>query len=158
VTAGIGLRRAYDPPGEDDGWRVLVDRIWPRGMKRERLRLDGWEKDAAPSPGLRRWFGHDPAKWPEFRARYFAELDSRPEDLAELRARMRRGPLTLVYAARDREHNHAVALRDYLLDPDRDARRAEYASPPCFMHELDPAWAAPEPPPGKPRSRGTERK
>jgi uncharacterized protein YeaO (DUF488 family) len=137
TESAIRLRRAYDPPDPADGWRVLVDRIWPRGAKRERLRLDAW-REAAPSAGLRRWFGHDPAKWEGFRARYFAELDGRRDVVAALRARTRQGPVTLVYAARDPEHNHALALRDYLLDRDRDA---EYASPPCFLHELDPAWS-----------------
>jgi len=133
----IGLSRAYDTPGPDDGWRVLVDRIWPRGVLKAALRLDGWDKDAAPSTALRRWYGHDPARWEEFRKRYFAELDGRPDVVAALRARTRAGRMTLVYAAKDRAHSHALALRDYLLQPEAPGA---YASPPCLMHELDPEW------------------
>jgi uncharacterized protein YeaO (DUF488 family) len=133
----VGLSRAYDPPGAGDGWRVLVDRVWPRGVRKAELRLDEWAKDAAPTPALREWYGHDPAKWDEFRRRYWRELDGRPDVVAALRARAAAGPLTLVYGARDRAHSHALALRDYLLRPEEPA---SYASPPCFMHELDPEW------------------
>jgi uncharacterized protein YeaO (DUF488 family) len=110
----IEVKRVYEQVSARDGQRVLVDRVWPRGLRKEALRLDAWRKDLAPSPGLRAWFGHDPTRWEEFRRRYFAELDARPEALAELRAMARRGRLTLLYGARDTEHNNAVALRDYL--------------------------------------------
>ena len=108
----IGLRRAYEPPGPGDGYRVLVDRIWPRGRSREELALAAWRKDLAPSPALRRWFGHDPARWEEFRTRYLRELASaEPGDLPE---RCRAGTVTLVYGARDAHHNHALVLQEYL--------------------------------------------
>ncbi len=110
----IRLKRAYDKPQESDGRRVLIDRVWPRGVKKEALRLDVWLKEIAPSPELRRWFGHDPARWQEFRRRYFAELDARPEPVADLLDRMRQGPVTFIYAAKDEEHNNAAALKDYL--------------------------------------------
>jgi len=112
----IRIKRAYEDPAPDDGYRVLVDRLWPRGLKRDGLRLDAWLKDLAPSPELRRWFGHDPTRWQEFRRRYEVEL-SRPEArtlLDELAERARLGPVTLIYAARDEQHNGAVVLRDLL--------------------------------------------
>jgi uncharacterized protein YeaO (DUF488 family) len=93
---------------------ALVERLWPRGVRKADLRLDAWLKDVAPSPALRRWFGHDPDKWPEFKRRYFAELHQHEEALAPLREAAHEGPLTLVYGARDTEHNAAVALREYL--------------------------------------------
>jgi len=95
---------------------VLVDRLWPRGVRKESLPLDAWLKDVAPSTELRKWFGHDPAKWDEFRRRYFAELDGRVEVLNPMLAAARKGRVTLLYSARDVEHNQAVALRDYLLE------------------------------------------
>jgi uncharacterized protein YeaO (DUF488 family) len=110
----IGVRRIYDPPEKGEGARYLVERLWPRGVRKADLALDGWLKDVAPGTALRRWYGHDPAKWREFRRRYLAELDARPEAVAPLVAAARRGPITLLYSARDREHNSAVALRDYL--------------------------------------------
>lgn len=110
----IQVKRVYDPYAPSDGTRVLVDRIWPRGMRKEALALDAWEKDLAPSPALRTWFGHDPARWEEFRCRYFAELERHPQAVTRLRALARRGRLTLLFSARDTEHNNAVALRDYL--------------------------------------------
>jgi uncharacterized protein YeaO (DUF488 family) len=114
--ARIGIRRAYDPPGEDEGWRVLIDRIWPRGVTRARLAIDAWEKDLAPSTELRRWFGHDPARWQEFRARYRAELAGRPEPVQALVRRLGRGPVTLVFGAKDAAHSNAAALRELLLE------------------------------------------
>lgn len=110
----ISIRRAYDPPGPKEGCKVLVDRIWPRGISREKLGADLWLKEIAPSDALRHWFNHDPEKWPEFRRRYGAELDGNPAPLRELRALIRKGPVTLLYGARDTQHNNAVALRDYL--------------------------------------------
>ena len=113
----VRIKRAYDAPSRDDGQRVLVDRMWPRGVTRERLALDDWRKEVAPSDGLRRWFNHDPARWPEFVARYRDELDGSPagEALSELVRRARQGALTLIYAARDETHNNAVALRDIIV-------------------------------------------
>jgi uncharacterized protein YeaO (DUF488 family) len=110
----VRLKRAYDRPARSDGYRVLVDRIWPRGISRERAKLDEWARELAPSSELRRWFGHDPARFEEFRRRYTAELAPQTEKLRELRRRAREGTLTLVYAARDSEHNDAVVLADVL--------------------------------------------
>jgi uncharacterized protein YeaO (DUF488 family) len=110
----IRIRRAYDPPGPRDGCRVLVDRVWPRGRSREDLALDEWLQELAPSTRLRRWFAHDPERWKAFQERYFAELAEKPEAVRELVARARRGRLTLVYGARDPDHNQAVALRAYV--------------------------------------------
>jgi uncharacterized protein YeaO (DUF488 family) len=110
----IRLKRAYEDAAPDDGQRFLVERLWPRGVRKAALPLDGWLKSAAPSPGLRKWFGHDPEKWAEFRRRYFAELKQHEAALAPLRQAIREGPVTLVYGSRDTEHNAAVALRDFL--------------------------------------------
>ncbi|BCA78240.1 DUF488 domain-containing protein [Desulfuromonas sp. AOP6] len=109
------LKRAFEPPQPQDGYRVLVDGLWPRGLSKDALQVQEWLKEIAPSRELRRWFGHDPDRWEEFRRRYFEELEAKGEALTELRERARQGTLTLVYAARDEEHNNAVALRDYLL-------------------------------------------
>lgn len=114
--ATIHLKRAYEEPSRSDGLRILVERLWPRGLGKERAAVDVWLKDIAPSRDLRRWFGHDPAKWEEFRKRYRDELEANPEAVAELRRKMRAGPVTLVYAARDEHHNGALALREYLKD------------------------------------------
>ena len=111
----IKLKRAYRPSAASDGKRILVDRLWPRGVCRSEARIDGWAKDIAPSAALRRWFGHDPARWRGFRARYAEELRANPERLRDLRRIGREGVVTLVYAARDEEHNDAVVLRDILL-------------------------------------------
>jgi uncharacterized protein YeaO (DUF488 family) len=110
----IRLKRAYEDAAPDDGQRFLVERLWPRGVRKAALPLDGWLKDVAPSPALRKWFGHDPEKWAEFRRRYFAELKQHEAALAPLREAIRAGPVTLVYGSRDTEHNAAVALRDFL--------------------------------------------
>ncbi|MDA8369356.1 MAG: DUF488 family protein [Nocardiopsaceae bacterium] len=114
----ISVQRVHDVvKGEADprGRVFLVDRLWPRGVRKEALALDGWPKDAAPSSQLRRWFGHDPARWDDFADRYHAELQSRPEALEPLLAALGEGAVTLLYAARDTEHNNAVVLRDHLL-------------------------------------------
>jgi uncharacterized protein YeaO (DUF488 family) len=111
----IRLKRAYEAPAANDGARVLVDRLWPRGVKKADAAIDLWMKDIAPSTELRRWFGHDPARWPEFRRCYAAELREHPDRLEELRDMARRGPLTLVFGARDEAHNDAVVLREMLL-------------------------------------------
>jgi len=110
----ISIKRAYEPPDPDDGARFLVDRLWPRGIKKGSLQLDGWPKEVSPSSELRRWFGHDPAKWAEFQRRYFAELDGKPASWQPLLAAAHAGPLTLLYGARDTEHNNAAALKIYL--------------------------------------------
>jgi uncharacterized protein YeaO (DUF488 family) len=110
----VRLQRAYDEPVPDDGHRVLVDRVWPRGRTKEQLQLDTWARDLGPSTQLRKWFGHDPARWAEFEARYQAELaePARAQALDALAERARRGPVTLVFGARDREHNQAVVIAD----------------------------------------------
>lgn len=110
----IKLKRVYDPADSDDGTRFLVERLWPRGVKKTELKLHDWLKDVAPSSALRRWFGHDPEKWDEFRRRYFRELSGNVEALEPILKASRRGPVTFVYSSRDTEHNNAVALREYL--------------------------------------------
>jgi len=110
----IQKKRAYEKPADADGFRVLVDRIWPRGVTKEKLMVDLWLKSMAPSTELRKWFGHDPKKWNEFRRRYFKELDSHPEDVQLLREKMRRGPLTLVFGSKEERFNNAEAIKEYL--------------------------------------------
>lgn len=114
----VRLKRVYDVPGPGDGTRVLVERLWPRGLSKERAHIDLWLKEIAPSHDLRRWFGHDPEKFAEFRRRYQAELASETDQqgLATLRDLAKRGPVTLVFAAHDTEHNNAVVLRDLLQE------------------------------------------
>ena len=112
----IRLKRAYEASTADDGVRVLVDRLWPRGMKKANAAIDRWLKEIAPSTELRRWFGHDAARWGEFRRRYRRELDHHPEEIGELRTLARRSPITLIFAARDELHNEAVVLRDFLFE------------------------------------------
>ncbi len=109
------IKRVYEPPAVEDGFRVLVDRLWPRGLKKSAAALDAWRKDMAPSDALRRWFGHDPSRWEAFRRRYEAELEANPEGVRWLLEQAQRGRLTLCYSAKDAEHNQAVVLRDYLL-------------------------------------------
>jgi uncharacterized protein YeaO (DUF488 family) len=108
----IKLKRVYDPAARSDGSRFLVERLWPRGVKKTALKMDGWLKDVAPSTELRKWFGHDPKKWPEFRRRYFAELRSNRDALEPILKE--KGPVTLLYSSHDTEHNNAVALKDFL--------------------------------------------
>lgn len=110
----IRIKRVYEPAELDDGTRILVDRLWPRGIEKKRLRLDFWYRDVAPSSQLRKWFGHDPARWDEFRRRYFAELDGNPAAWTPLVQLARSGNVTLLYSAKDEGHNNAEALRDYL--------------------------------------------
>ncbi len=111
----IRLKRAYERATPDDGARILVDRLWPRGVTKADAAIDRWERDLAPSAALRKWFGHDPARWSEFQRRYRKELNTHADLIAELRGLARKGLLTLVYGARDEEHNDAVVLRDVLL-------------------------------------------
>jgi uncharacterized protein YeaO (DUF488 family) len=121
----IRTKRTYDPPARADGRRFLVERLWPRGMKKQDLELDAWLKDVAPSTELRRWFGHRPERWTEFRRRYMKELDGRPEAWRPLLEASKKHAVTLLYSARDVEHNGALVLRDYLA---RRARRKPPAS------------------------------
>ncbi len=113
----IRIKRAYEPPAHDDGARILIDRLWPRGIKKEALALDQWAKELAPSTELRQWFGHDPALWEEFRRRYAAELQPHADLIESLRALARKDSITLVYGAHDEAHNNAVAMRGFLLAP-----------------------------------------
>jgi uncharacterized protein YeaO (DUF488 family) len=110
----IQLKRAYDKPARGDGFRVLVDRVWPRGVTKESLKLDSWLRHIAPSTELRKWFGHDPQKWDEFRKRYFKELDSHAEEVRLLREKKRSGELTLVFGAKEERFNNAEAIKEYL--------------------------------------------
>lgn len=110
----IQVKRVYEPASPRDGKRFLVERLWPRGMKKENLKMDGWLKDVAPSNELRRWFAHDPAKWAEFQRRYHTELRSHSDALTPLMAAARRGTVTLLYSAHDVEHNNAIVLKGYL--------------------------------------------
>lgn len=115
TSNNVKLKRAYERPTRADGTRILIDRLWPRGVKKVDAALDQWAKELAPSTALRKWFGHDPARWQEFRQRYAKEVRQHPDQLRQLRALARKGPITLVFSARDEKHNDAVALRDVIL-------------------------------------------
>ncbi len=129
MTDRIRIRRVRDPMADDEGTRVLVDRIWPRGLRRADVVFDHWLKEVTPSPELRRWFGHDPARWQDFRLHYLTELSTEPTRAALLLDLCEDPPVTLLYDARDRQHNHAIVLREFLLDQlDRTG-----ASPPCDL-------------------------
>jgi uncharacterized protein YeaO (DUF488 family) len=121
----LKLKRVYDPVSHTDGTRLLVERLWPRGLSKANLHVDAWLKDAGPSTELRKWFGHDPEKWSLFRMRYFRELDSRPDAWRPIVSAARRGTVTLVYSSHDEHHNNAVALKDYV----RAKMRTPSASP-----------------------------
>ena len=110
----IQLKRVYQAPSKSDGTRILVDRLWPRGLSKEKARVDLWLKEVAPSTELRKWFGHDPGKWPEFKARYKAELKHNTSQVALLKRAVGSGPATLLYGAKDTEHNEAVVLQQLL--------------------------------------------
>ena len=110
----IRRKRVYETPDAKDGFRILVDRVWPRGVSKQAAKVDLWLKDIAPSTGLRKWFAHDAEKWQEFRRRYEAELERNDEQVAALREEAAKGPVTLVYGARDTEHNEALVLKDFL--------------------------------------------
>jgi uncharacterized protein YeaO (DUF488 family) len=110
----IRTRRVYAPPDDADGRRILVDRLWPRGLSKAKAAVDAWPRAAAPSDALRRWYRHDPDKWDEFRRRYFAELDAAPDAVAELRAALGRGTNTLLFSSKEERWNNATALREYL--------------------------------------------
>ena len=119
----IRIKRAYEPSEPADGKRFLVERLWPRGMKKEALAMDGWLKEVAPSPELRKWFGHRPERYEEFRRRYRGELDSKADTWRPILSAARHGPVTLLYSAHDTEHNGALVLRDYLAER-REKERA----------------------------------
>ena len=124
TASNVMLKRAYLPPERSDGRRILVDRLWPRGVSKAEADLDEWIKEIAPSAELRTWFGHDPERWDEFRRRYHAELAQHSDTLKDLRRRAREGRITLVYSAKDEIHNDAVVLRDVILgrtDPGKGA-------------------------------------
>ncbi len=119
----ISLKRAYEAPSPADGCRILVERLWPRGLSKAAAALDLWVKDAAPSFELRRWFNHEPERWPEFKRRYFEELGERPESLKPILERVAVGPVTFVFASRETRFNNAVALKEYLGRTSRKAPR-----------------------------------
>ena len=110
----IQIKRAYDNPGENDGYRILVDRLWPRGISKEKAKIDYWAKELAPSNELRQWYGHDPEKWSEFKSRYFAELDGNPQPAKELLDYVNKGPVTFIYSSKEQRFNNAVALKAYV--------------------------------------------
>ena len=112
----VRLKRAYEPPASEDGTRILIDRLWPRGVKKANAAIDEWMKEIAPSTKLRKWFGHDPERWPEFRHRYRLEIQEHPAEFRRLRELARKRPVTLVYSAHDVAHNDAVVLKDLLLN------------------------------------------
>ena len=116
LPVNVKLKRAYEPPAVEDGTRILVDRLWPRGIKKADAALDLWMKDVAPSTGLRQWFGHETDRWQEFRRRYVDELRQKSDLVDELRALARKGPITLVFGAHDQTHNDAMVLKEILLD------------------------------------------
>ncbi len=116
-ASNVRIKRAYEAPSPEDGERILIDRLWPRGLKKEALQLTEWNKELSPSTELRHWFNHQHELWPEFRRRYAAELAQHADQFNALRERARKGVITLVYSARDETVNNAVALRDYLLSP-----------------------------------------
>jgi len=110
----IKIKRAYDIPSDDDGYRILVDRLWPRGISKEKAKIDFWPKGLSPSTELRRWYSHDPEKWNEFKSRYFAELDGNIELLDELLEYVHKGTVTFIYSSKEKRLNNAVALKEYL--------------------------------------------
>ncbi|HEY2585796.1 MAG TPA: DUF488 domain-containing protein [Tepidisphaeraceae bacterium] len=120
----LQIKRVYEPVSPTDGQRILVERLWPRGTTKAEAAVDLWLKDAAPSPELRKWFAHDPAKWPKFKERYWKELKAHPEAVEQLRRADHDGTATLVYAAHDEEHNGALALQQFLTGRQRAARKA----------------------------------
>jgi uncharacterized protein YeaO (DUF488 family) len=121
LLSNVKLKRAYEAPAAEDGTRILVDRLWPRGIKKADAAIDLWMKDVAPSTGLRQWFGHETDRWQEFRRRYVDELRQKSDLVDELRALARKGPITLVFGAHDQTHNDAVVLRETLLDEPRNS-------------------------------------
>lgn len=110
----INIKRVYEPASKEDGVRILVERLWPRGVKKEELQMDFWLKEVAPSTELRKWFSHDPAKWKQFQTKYFAELNENTDALEQIELALRNGIITLLYSSKDTEHNNAVCLKKYL--------------------------------------------
>lgn len=110
----VKIKRVYEPPDKEDGLRILIDRLWPRGLTKEKAKVDEWLKELAPSTGLRKWFNHDPDKWKEFQKRYQQELKENTEEVARLKELLKKGNTTLVYGAKDEEHNDAVVLKEWL--------------------------------------------
>jgi uncharacterized protein YeaO (DUF488 family) len=110
----LAIKRVYEEPDKDDGIRILIDRLWPRGLSKEKAHVDLWLKEIAPSTELRKWFAHDPAKWTEFKTRYRAELKHNSEQLAVLKQAIAKGPVTLLYGAKDEQHNDAIVLQQLL--------------------------------------------
>lgn len=125
----IKLKRAYEPPTPEDGFRVLVDRLWPRGISKDAARIGLWLKEAAPSDELRQWFNHDPARWDEFGQRYRRELEENAEALAPLLAEIRKGPVTLIYGAKDEARNNAVALKEFIVSRQAEQPILKRATP-----------------------------
>jgi uncharacterized protein YeaO (DUF488 family) len=125
----IQIKRVYDPPARGDGQRILVERLWPRGMKKESLATDAWMKEVAPSTELRKWFGHQVERWEEFQRRYREELDANPDAWTPILAASKGGTVTLLYSAHDVLHNSALVLRDYLAERQRSAARRAGAEP-----------------------------
>jgi len=123
----IKVKRAYEPVSRTDGARFLVERLWPRGVFKAKLRIDAWLKEVGPSTELRKWFNHDPAKWGKFRQRYFRELDSRPQAWQPIVSAARRGSVTLVYSSHDTRHNNAVALQEYMRRKSRRPPKSKRA-------------------------------
>lgn len=119
----IQIKRAYDPPAKADGVRILVERLWPRGIKKEALKLDTWLKDAAPSTELRKWFSHDPARWAEFQRRYRAELRQHPDAWQPILDAAKEDTVTLLFSSHDAEHNNVVALKTYLEKKSKPKKR-----------------------------------
>ena len=114
VKHELNLKRVYEAPHKDDGTRILVDRLWPRGLTKEKAKVDLWLKEIAPSTGLRKWFGHDPKKWRSFRKRYETELKDHADEIKLLKSKVKEGTVTLIYGARDQEHNEALVLKQFL--------------------------------------------
>jgi uncharacterized protein YeaO (DUF488 family) len=124
----IHLKRAYDSAARADGTRILVERLWPRGVKKASLKIESWNKDVAPSTELRQWFSHDPAKWKEFRRRYFEELESNPTAWRSILDAAHHGTVTLIYSSHDTEHNNAVALKQFLESRRKSASKHKSAA------------------------------
>ncbi|HWB55012.1 MAG TPA: DUF488 domain-containing protein [Tepidisphaeraceae bacterium] len=118
----VQLKRAYENPSSSDGERILVERLWPRGLTKAKAKIDLWMKDIAPTPELRKWFAHDPAKWKQFRQRYWKELEKNPQAVDQLKGEMKKGSVTLIYAAHDQEHNGALALKEFIEGEGRKSR------------------------------------
>jgi uncharacterized protein YeaO (DUF488 family) len=123
----LKLKRAYDPVAKEDGTRFLVERLWPRGFSKAKLQVDAWLKEVGPTAELRQWFGHDPEKWPRFRARYFRELDSHPESWRPILSAARGHTVTLIYSSHDHQHNNAVALKEYLQAKRRGRQQTRHS-------------------------------